>query len=107
MAACPRKVFLAISIQSVMHVNVNCSDLERSLRFYSEILGLKAESHTKPLPQSGEGFGFEGLVQWDAHILHDARGFAGPGVDLLQWHQPEPLGRPYEAANHLVHPHFQ
>ncbi len=84
-----------------MHVNVNCSDLARSKRFYEQQVGLTALSHTHPLPQDGAGFGLAGRVQWDAHLLHDARGFAAPAVDLLEWKSPPPLGRPYAEANHL------
>jgi catechol 2,3-dioxygenase-like lactoylglutathione lyase family enzyme len=83
-----------------MHVNVNCSNLERSLRFYQDTVGLKSESHTNPVPQDGAGFGMSGQVQWDAHILHDARGFAGPGIDLLQWMQPKPVGQPHPSCRH-------
>ncbi|MCP5040146.1 MAG: hypothetical protein GY944_03885 [bacterium] len=92
---------MSIDIQSVMHVNVNCSDLERSLLFYRDIVGLAPESHTNPVPQEGAGFGMSGQVQWDAHILHDARGFAGPGIDLLEWKRPVPCGAPPLEANHL------
>jgi catechol 2,3-dioxygenase-like lactoylglutathione lyase family enzyme len=92
---------VAISIQSVMHVNVNCSDLARSLRFYRDVAGLVPASHTNPVPQDGAGFGMQGRVQWDAHILQDARGFAGPGVDLLEWKEPPPVGKPYQEANHV------
>ncbi len=92
---------MAISIQRVMHVNVNCSDLERSLAFYRDVVGLEPASHTNPVPQDGSGFGMQGEVQWDAHILHDARGFAGPGIDLLEWQRPRPTGRPASEPNHL------
>jgi catechol 2,3-dioxygenase-like lactoylglutathione lyase family enzyme len=92
---------VSIVIQSVMHVNVNCSNLQTSLEFYQEVVGLVPESHTHPVPQEGKGFGMPGQVQWDAHILHDARGYGGPGIDLLEWKQPAPVGRPSDAPNHL------
>jgi catechol 2,3-dioxygenase-like lactoylglutathione lyase family enzyme len=96
---------MPIPIQSVMHVNLNCSDLERSLAFYTEALGLVPAAHTNPLPQAGFPMGAAGRqpdsVQWDAWILQDSRGFAGPGLDLLQWKLPEPVGTPYPVANHL------
>ena len=92
---------MAIAIQSVMHVNVNCSDLGVSLPFYRDFVGLVPTHHTQPVPQDGAGFGMRGEVQWDAHILHDARGFAGPAIDLLQWQQPRPVGQAYSSANHL------
>ncbi|MBW2420233.1 MAG: VOC family protein [Deltaproteobacteria bacterium] len=92
---------MPVPLLSVMHVNVNCSKLERSLAFYRDRVGLSPLTHTNPVPQKGEGFGLEGEVQWDAHLLHDARGFAGPAVDLLEWKRPGPTGRPYADANHL------
>jgi len=92
---------MALPLLSVVHVNVNCSDLARSLRFYRDTVGLAPLSHTSPLPQDGAGFGLPGQVRWDAWLLHDARGLAGPAVDLLEWKQPLPSGRPYAEANHL------
>jgi catechol 2,3-dioxygenase-like lactoylglutathione lyase family enzyme len=106
-----REGAVAIPIQSVMHVNVNCSDLERSLAFYRDIVGLTPAAHTNPLPQKGfpMGAGAEeeplanaaGPVQWDAWMLQDVRGFAGPSVDLLRWQIPSPVGHPYTDPSHL------
>lgn len=95
---------MAIPIQSVMHVNLNCSDLERSLAFYREAVGLTPAAHTHPPPQPGFPMGdieAPDAVQWDAWILQDERGFGGPSLDLLQWRLPAPTGRPYPVANHL------
>jgi catechol 2,3-dioxygenase-like lactoylglutathione lyase family enzyme len=91
---------MALGFVSVVHVNVNCSRLERSLAFYRDALGLAPLAHTNPPPQDGAGFGMPGRVQWDAWIIHDDRGQAAPGIDLLEWKQPAPLGRP-AAANEL------
>lgn len=91
---------MALGFVSVVHVNVNCSQLARSLAFYRDALGLAPLSHTQPLPQDGAGFGLAGRVQWDAWILHDERGQASPGIDLLEWKQPAPVGAP-AAANAL------
>lgn len=92
---------MSLSLLSVMHVNVNCSDLDRSLRFYRDLVGLTPQTHTEPAPQDGEGFGLPGRVRWDAHLLHDDRGFGGPAIDLLEWKQPKPVGRPAPECNHL------
>jgi catechol 2,3-dioxygenase-like lactoylglutathione lyase family enzyme len=91
---------MPIGVSQAFHVNVNCSDLERSLAFYRDLLGLTASTHTRPeAPQDGAAFGLD-LAQWDAWILHDARGFgAGLVVDLLQWRVPEPIGRPNRATD--------
>jgi catechol 2,3-dioxygenase-like lactoylglutathione lyase family enzyme len=92
---------MAVALQRVMHVNMNCSDLKRSLEFYRELLVLQPFVHTAAFPQPGDAFGMQGDVQWDAHILQDARGFDGPSLDLLEWKQPKPAGSPYDKPNHL------
>lgn len=92
---------MALPLQAVTHVNVNCSDLERSLKFYRDLVGLEPQSHTRPAPQAGDGFGLEGRVVWDAYLLHDDRAPGGPAVDLLEWQTPGPVGRPHPEANHL------
>ena len=93
---------MAVEVQQVVHVNVNCSELRRSLRFYGEQLGLSALSHTRPaLPQDGSGFGLAGRALWDAYLMHDSRGALAPAIDLLRWEIPLPTGRPYPSANHL------
>ena len=91
---------MPIGVSQAFHVNVNCSNLERSLIFYRDLLGLTASTHTKPDgPQDGAAFGLD-QAQWDAWILHDARGFgAGLVVDLLEWMVPAPLGAPNTAAD--------
>ena len=92
---------MSLSLLSVMHVNVNCSDLERSLHFYRDKLGLVSQSHTNPLPQEGAGFGLPGRVVWDAHLLHDDRGLAATAIDLLEWKTPASIGQPARDANQL------
>jgi glyoxylase I family protein len=93
---------MSIGVSRVFHLNVNCSDLERSLAFYRDRLGLIQGAHTVPVePQPGAAFGLD-AVQWDAWILNDRRGFGvGTVLDLLEWQVPRPTGTPYPAANHL------
>lgn len=85
---------MSLDLLSTVHTNVNCSNLERSVGFYRDVVGLTPVSHTAPLPQEGRGFGLPGQVQWDAHLLHDARGAIGPAIDLLEWKTPTPVGAP-------------
>lgn len=93
---------MAVDIVRVVHANVNCSELARSRRFYTEFVGLSAQGHTRPaLPQDGSGFGLPGGALWDAYMMHDARGPLSPCIDLLEWQIPRPQGRPYVSANHL------
>jgi len=96
---------MALDFISVVHVNVNCAQLARSLGFYRDALGLVPLSHTNPVPQDGAGFGLTGRVQWDAWIIHDDRGQTAQGIDLLEWKQPAPVGHP-AAANELGFSHL-
>jgi catechol 2,3-dioxygenase-like lactoylglutathione lyase family enzyme len=92
---------MPIGVSRVFHCNVNCSNLERSLTFYRELLGLTQGAHTVPeAPQPGGAFGLD-EAQWDAWILSDERGFDGVALDLLEWQVPRPTGSPYPVANHL------
>ncbi len=84
---------------TVFHVNVNCSDLEISRRFYCEGLGLTQGTRTTPdSPQPGAAFGLDEAL-WDAWILIGDQGFAGGAVDLLEWHIPSPCGAPLGKLN--------
>ena len=90
---------MAIGVSRVFHLNVNCSNLARSLTFYRDLLGLTAVVRTTPAePQPGAAFGLD-AAQWDAWILADGRGLDGVAIDLLEWQVPPPTGQPYPTAN--------
>ena len=85
---------MALDGARLFHVNVNCSDLERSRRFYTEGLGLVTGAHTAPeTTQPGAAFGLE-RARWDASILLGPHAYDGGAIDLLQWHEPGPVGAP-------------
>ena len=89
---------------TVFHVNVNCSDLDRSVTFYRDGLGLTQGTRTAPeRPQSGAAFGLD-RAWWDAWILVGDRGFEGGAIDLLQWLEPTPIGI---APQSLLEPGWQ
>lgn len=90
---------MPIGVTRVFHLNVNCSDLERSLGFYRDLLGLTQGAHTVSPEQDGTAFGLE-RVAWDAWIMLDERGYDGVVVDLLEWKSPRPTGAPPASAHH-------
>lgn len=82
----------------MVHVNVNCRDLERSLAFYRDVLGLRPVTRTAPeQPQPGAAFGLE-WAQWDAWMMAGPKGFGAPVVDLLEWIVPAPVERDDEGT---------
>jgi catechol 2,3-dioxygenase-like lactoylglutathione lyase family enzyme len=71
----------------IFHVNVNCSDLETSLAFYRDRIGLTASVRTTPRhPQAGAAFGLD-MAQWDAWIMSGG-GLDEVVLDLLEWKVP-------------------
>jgi catechol 2,3-dioxygenase-like lactoylglutathione lyase family enzyme len=89
---------MAISADRVFHVNVNCSELRRSVAFYRDEIGLSPSARTRPVaPQPGAAFGLD-TAQWDAFMMTCSQGVSGPVVDLLEWKIPPPTGRPHEST---------
>jgi glyoxylase I family protein len=85
---------MSLNDARLFHVNVNCSDLERSRRFYTEGLGLEVGARTAPEEsQPGAAFGLT-RARWDASILLGPRGYDGGAIDLLEWREPAPTGAP-------------
>lgn len=90
---------MPIGASQAFSINVNCSNLARSLHFYRDLLGLTASVQTRPDAQDGAAYRLD-RVQWDGWFLHDARGpGAGPTVDLLEWQVPSHTGTPNVAAD--------
>jgi catechol 2,3-dioxygenase-like lactoylglutathione lyase family enzyme len=76
------------------HVNANCSDLDRSLEFYTSRLGLRPTVRTTVESQPCGALGLD-VGAWDAWMLGGTRPHGeGALVDLLQWMTPAPVGRP-------------
>jgi glyoxylase I family protein len=89
-----------MNITSIYHININCSNLERSLAFY-KMLGFKE------VVDFGEGTG----PHMDAVKLPGARGRArllqlgddprSCHIDLIEWLDPRTEGHPYEHLNNM------
>ena len=75
----------------LLHVNVNCADLERSVAFYAE-LGFSVVRDFGTMDSPGMGRAFR-LPAGRIRVVHLAIGDA-PGamwIDLVQWLDPRPL----------------
>jgi len=92
---------VTIGINAVLHINVNCTGLDRSVEFYRQVTGLTPISHTAPeSPQPGGAFALDS-AQWDAWIMAGPLRFERPVVDLLEWKVPPPSGRPARRGERL------
>lgn len=88
-------------IQGIFHVNINCSNFERSLAFY-QMLGFKVVS------DMGEGSNTK-IVQglglpagrYRGVLMQIGQGQRATLLDLIQWHEPSSAEKPYPGLYHL------
>ncbi len=90
-----------MNISGLVHVNVNCSDFDRSLAFY-EILGFRRMVDVPPT-NTAEVAAAVGMppyrVKGALLVLSDA---STPFViDLLEWQEPTDAAAPYPHLYHL------
>jgi catechol 2,3-dioxygenase-like lactoylglutathione lyase family enzyme len=90
-----------MNITGMMHVNVNCSDYERSREFY-EFLGFKVlwEVPTRNTPEVAAAVGMPPYKVRGA-LLHLAGSPTTPLIDLLEWKEPRDSETPYPHLYHL------
>ena len=83
-----------MQIERLIHVNLTCSDLDRSLDFYCRVLGGQvADRSEKQRSDFLEAMGFEGNTAHRAAFIVFKKQPRGPVIDLLEWAEPGP-GRP-------------
>lgn len=89
-----------MEIKRFVHVNVCCRDFEKSLHFYTEVLG--ATLHQR-MDNSGNdvrpamGVPNEGYApEYEAALLYWGDARRGPYIDLLEWRYPESTSERHE-----------
>jgi catechol 2,3-dioxygenase-like lactoylglutathione lyase family enzyme len=82
------------------HIVVNCADLDRSGRYYADVIGLTPLATVGPVRQPARLFRLgEGTVEMQAVLLQDpASGFV---VELVEWIEPKPHPAAPREANDL------
>jgi catechol 2,3-dioxygenase-like lactoylglutathione lyase family enzyme len=87
-----------MNITGLLHININCSDFERSRRFY-EMLGFKL---LMPIQPEGSG-DVAAAVGMRSYRVRGAlmKRKDGCVIDLLEWQEPLDSSPPYSALNHL------
>ncbi len=90
-----------MSVTGLVHVNINCSDFDRSLKFY-ELLGFRRAIDV-PAQNTAEVAAAVGMPPYTVKgallILQKAK--APLMIDLLQWQDPSDSSPPYTHLYHL------
>lgn len=90
-----------MNIQGLVHVNINCSDFERSRRFYAQLgFELFLDVPETNTPEVAAAVGFERYTLRGG--LMRLKSAQSPLViDLLEWRNPRDADAPYAELNHL------
>ncbi len=91
-----------MAIKSIFHVNVNCSDLERSRAFY-ERLGFQTvnELPTGGSPKLALGLGLPNCEGRATIMILDPGQPQQARLDLIEWVEPRDPEAPYSHLGHL------
>ena len=87
-----------MNVTGILHVNINCSDFDRSRKFY-EMLGFRVVMPIEPRGTAdvAAAVGMQGYVVRGALMQHRDRSV----IDLLEWREPRDERPPYGRLNHL------
>lgn len=76
-----------MTITGFSHVNINCVDIEKSLPFYADVLGVPI---TKQFPERSNTGLLVGLQPPHTNMVATlAPGRARPGIELIEWRLPD------------------
>jgi catechol 2,3-dioxygenase-like lactoylglutathione lyase family enzyme len=93
--------FTAGDVDELAFVVVHCSDLDRSVRFYRDVVGLPVRYRLAPQRQDGAPLRIAGTVEWESAVLGDPSGRTAFTVMLVAWTEPRELDPPARDANQL------
>ncbi|KKK43875.1 hypothetical protein LCGC14_0806660 [marine sediment metagenome] len=97
-------------IKRIVHFNVVCSDIKKSLYFYSDLLGghilgnVEKETIINRKTESrgvGKALGLGEIAEWKGWLIRFGHDKNYTVIDLLQWTKPPSMGRPYEKLNNV------
>jgi len=88
-----------MNIRGLVHVNINCSDFDRSRAFYEKLgFDVYLEVPETNTPEVAAAVGFEQYKIRGALMALRGGRFV---IDLLEWQEPDDASPPYEELNHL------
>ncbi len=99
-----------ILVKRIIHFNVVCSDIEKSLEFYVDLLGghllgnrEKAAIVKRKTESEGVGIalGLGDIADYKGWVIRFGYDKNATLLDLLQWTKPPSMGKPYDKINNV------
>lgn len=99
-----------LMIKRIIHFNVVCSDIEKSLEFYVDFLGghllgnmEKATVIKRKVESEGVGtaLGLGDTAEYKGWVIRYGYNKNATLLDLLQWTKPPSTGKPYDRINNV------
>lgn len=91
-----------VNVSRLIHVNYNCTDVERVSEFYVSTFDLKQVMRSVSNDMPGTPFGLYAPTANDTTFLYDHRGPRRAGsFEIAQWLNPPTFGLPYPDPWHL------
>ena len=99
-----------LMIKRIIHFNVVCSDIEKSLEFYVDLLGghllgnrEKAAIIKRKTESEGVGIalGLGDTAEYTGWVIRYGYDRNATLLDLLQWTKPPSTGKPYDKINNV------
>lgn len=88
-------------IKGIFHINVNCSNFERSLEFYKNLgFRIVVDIPEGDKSESVKALGFD-QGNFRAAIMQIGDDPRGTRLDLIEWKSPRDQDKPYARLNHL------
>ena len=97
-------------IKRLMHLNVICTDIEKSLHFYADLLGghILGNYDRKTIINRkveslgvGIGLGFGESAEYKGWLIRFGYEKSATVIDIIQWIKPPSTGKPYEKLNNV------
>lgn len=90
-----------LAMDGMFYVNVNVSDMDRSVAFYEQLGFTKHLDAEVTDPDVAVGLGLPAFVVRAVFMNLPGAPDASPMLDLVQFRDPAPVGPTYPALNHL------
>lgn len=91
-----------VRVHSLLHTNLNTTDVRAAASCYADVLGLTPGMKTARVAADGRALGVDGAPVTECWFLYDHRGpRAAPAIEVLEWETPAVVGAHPAEPHHM------